>query len=128
MKSFTKPTILCLDKPKGYSREVCTYVFERLFVTGRKPLLPYIIHSARTVCLRVYGKLSGGQPSLPPPPLFSEVYPFIYIRGCLSRVLTCQLHPHQAAIVPDQLANAVPKQGDGVTQQLQNAMEHMRTL
>lgn len=46
----------------------------------------------------------------------------------MSCVLTCQLHPHQAAIVPDQLTNTVPKQEDGVAQQLQNTMEHMRTL
>lgn len=46
----------------------------------------------------------------------------------MSRVLTCQLHPHQAAIVPDQLTNAVPEQEDGVAQQLQNTVEHMQTL
>lgn len=46
----------------------------------------------------------------------------------MSCVLTCQLHPHQAAIVPDQLTNAVPEQEDGVAQQLQSAMEPVRTL
>lgn len=42
--------------------------------------------------------------------------------------LTCQLHPHQAAIVPDQFTNALPEQEDGFAQQLQNAMEHVGTL
>lgn len=43
-------------------------------------------------------------------------------------MLTCQLHPHQAAIVPDQLANAVPKQEESITQQLQNTVERMQTF
>lgn len=46
----------------------------------------------------------------------------------MSRVLTCQLHSHQAAIIPDQLTNTVPEQEDGVAKQLQNTMEHMWTL
>lgn len=46
----------------------------------------------------------------------------------MSCVSTCQLHPHQAAIVPDQLTNTVSEQEDGFTQQLQNTMEHVRTL
>lgn len=46
----------------------------------------------------------------------------------MSCVLTCQLRPHQAAIVPDQLANAVPEQKDGVAQHLQSAAEHVWTL
>lgn len=46
----------------------------------------------------------------------------------MSCVLTCQLHPHQAAIVPDQLTNTVPEQKDSVAQQLQNTMEHVWTL
>lgn len=43
-------------------------------------------------------------------------------------MLTCQLHPHQAVIVPDQLAHAVPEQEDGVAQQLQNTVEHVQTF
>lgn len=43
-------------------------------------------------------------------------------------VLTCQLHPHQAAIVPDQLTNALPEQEDSFAQQLQNTVEHVGTL
>lgn len=46
----------------------------------------------------------------------------------MSCVLTCQFHPHQAVIVPDQLGNTVPKQEEGVAQQLQNTMEHMWAL
>lgn len=43
-------------------------------------------------------------------------------------VLTCQLDPHQAAIVPNQLTNTLPEQNDGFAQQLQNMMEHVGTL
>lgn len=46
----------------------------------------------------------------------------------MSCVFTCQLHPHQAAIVPDQLTNTVPEQQDGVAQELQNTVEHVGTL
>lgn len=46
----------------------------------------------------------------------------------MSCVFTCQLHPHQAAIVPDQLTNTVPEQEGGIAQQLQNMMEHMQTF
>lgn len=43
-------------------------------------------------------------------------------------VLTCQLEPHQAAILPNQLTNALPEQKDGFAQQLQNTVEHEGTL
>lgn len=40
-------------------------------------------------------------------------------------VLTCQLYPHQTAIIPDQLTNAVSEQEDRIRQQLQNTVKHM---
>lgn len=43
-------------------------------------------------------------------------------------VWTCQLCPHQAVIVPDPLADALPEQEDGFAQQLQNTVEHVGTL
>lgn len=42
-------------------------------------------------------------------------------------VLTCQLDPHQAAIVPNQLTNTLPEQNEGFAQQLQNTMENVGT-